>query len=743
MAESLSTNYKMYKSGKQWITASLITGVVSMGMFAGSQTVNADSVSATPVSATPVSATPVSATPVSATPVSAAPVSATPVSTTPVSAAPVSATPVSATPVSAAPVSATPVSTTPVSAAPVSATPVSATPVSATPTSTAPVSATPVSATPVSTTPTSTAPVSATPVSTAPVSATPVSAAPVSATPVSTAPTSKAPVYTARLNIKSNNNSVTANDVKTAPSSILSDTTNYLNVDVQYINDHNALGIAALFSVFAKTAKLAADVNGNIAVQNLIDSNRDFGTRENNYNLTKGDLSYIQNISNNQILNDRAFRSVNSVAILGEFIKIVKNSANQIEINGGRVSTLNEANTFQDAAGNKYIDFDKYFATLYDKAEAYSAITQSEKVITNFSDNNQQVVDVSKADQTQKFIYVDIDYSKLAGPQPITIKGLSNDLDGPTVIFNVKHLPNSDISVQTQINYTYANSISVNSNGEDHTQPNHVLWNFGTTDANININSGRLLGSVLAPKATINVGVNIDGNIVGANVNITGGETHRWDVQTPSSEVPSSEVPSSETPSSETPSSETPSSETPSSETPSSETPSSETPSSETPSSEVPSSETPSSETPSSETPSSEVPSSETPSSETPSSETPSSEVPSSETPSSETPSSETPSSETPSSETPSSETPSSETPSSETPSSETPSSEVPSSETPSSETPSSPIVNVTYKVTNKNNKKLPDTGENKNNHTDVIATALLIGTLGITAVARKKKGDN
>ncbi|WP_174249687.1 LPXTG cell wall anchor domain-containing protein [Leuconostoc gelidum] len=52
-------------------------------------------------------------------------------------------------------------------------------------------------------------------------------------------------------------------------------------------------------------------------------------------------------------------------------------------------------------------------------------------------------------------------------------------------------------------------------------------------------------------------------------------------------------------------------------------------------------------------------------------------------------------------------------------------------------------MVNVTYKVTNKNNKKLPDTGENKNNHTDVIATALLIGTLGITAVARKKKGDN
>ncbi|MBZ5946486.1 MucBP domain-containing protein, partial [Leuconostoc gelidum subsp. gasicomitatum] len=135
MEKSLSTNYKMYKSGKRWITASLITGVVSMGMFAGSQIANADSVSATPVSAAPVSAAPVSEASVSATPVNAASVSATPVSATPVSATPVSATPVSEAPVNEAPVSATPVSATPVSATPVSEAPVNEAPVSATPVS--------------------------------------------------------------------------------------------------------------------------------------------------------------------------------------------------------------------------------------------------------------------------------------------------------------------------------------------------------------------------------------------------------------------------------------------------------------------------------------------------------------------------------------------------------------------------------------------------------------------------------
>ncbi|MBZ5961016.1 MULTISPECIES: LPXTG cell wall anchor domain-containing protein [Leuconostoc gelidum group] len=45
--------------------------------------------------------------------------------------------------------------------------------------------------------------------------------------------------------------------------------------------------------------------------------------------------------------------------------------------------------------------------------------------------------------------------------------------------------------------------------------------------------------------------------------------------------------------------------------------------------------------------------------------------------------------------------------------------------------------------MTNKNNKKLPDTGEDKNDHTDAIATALITSILGITAIVRKKKGDN
>uniref|UniRef100_UPI0035D428A4 LPXTG cell wall anchor domain-containing protein n=1 Tax=Leuconostoc pseudomesenteroides TaxID=33968 RepID=UPI0035D428A4 len=71
------------------------------------------------------------------------------------------------------------------------------------------------------------------------------------------------------------------------------------------------------------------------------------------------------------------------------------------------------------------------------------------------------------------------------------------------------------------------------------------------------------------------------------------------------------------------------------------------------------------------------------------------------------------------------------------------PSSDTPSSDVPSGAVPSSPTVNVVYKVTNKNGKKLPDTGENKDNHAGAIAAALLAGGLGVTSVIRKKKSDD
>ncbi|NLY87108.1 MAG: choice-of-anchor A family protein [Clostridiales bacterium] len=60
-----------------------------------------------------------------------------------------------------------------------------------------------------------------------------------------------------------------------------------------------------------------------------------------------------------------------------------------------------------------------------------------------------------------------------------------------------------------------------------------VLWNFKNRASNqvININRARFQGSILAVGNTVEVGQNVDGCIIADTVNITGGESHRWDFQ--------------------------------------------------------------------------------------------------------------------------------------------------------------------------------------------------------------------
>ncbi|MGQ2283842.1 collagen-binding domain-containing protein, partial [Leuconostoc pseudomesenteroides] len=322
-------------------------------------------------------------------------------------------------------------------------------------------------------------------------------------------------------------------EIKSAPRNIADDTENIPNIKI--IDQNNPLGISAIFAIFSKSASLGADVNGNIATSQLRNSDRDFGTRSNDFNNTNNDISYIQNIDNNGFLNDRAFRADNSVAIFGSSIQVKKNAVNQFEVNNKRVSTLNQDNTQQDKELNQYIDFDHYFNNLSNKSILYMNTDESEHVQKNFQDMNNQLIDISNVNKNKQVIYVDIEFSKLNGPQDITIKGLSSKKNGSSVIFNVRNIPENG-QLQTKINYIYDNGIEIKSNSESHNMPNHVLWNFGNSNSTISINSGRILGSILAPNGTINANVNVDGNIVGSTVNING-ENHRWDLQTPSSDT--------------------------------------------------------------------------------------------------------------------------------------------------------------------------------------------------------------
>lgn len=282
-----------------------------------------------------------------------------------------------------------------------------------------------------------------------------------------------------------------------------------------------------MFHIFANQASLSADTNGNLAVKILNGSN-DFGTRGDSYNLTSGDIYYIQQLAKD--LQSNAFRNKTfNHVVLGKDVNVsIEND--KVLINGITMDNLKPEDVYQDTTGQTYIDFSDVFQQLISASTSYTSTTQSKGVISNYSDMNNRYIDVSGVAAGTQIIYVNVPFEYLSDPQPITIKGISNSLTGPTIVINVTGIPDGNQNISTQVQLDYDDGTNSLPNSKGHSEPNHVLWNLGTGEQVFNFSSGRFMGSVLAPNATINAGVNIDGNIVANIVNITGGESHRWDI---------------------------------------------------------------------------------------------------------------------------------------------------------------------------------------------------------------------
>lgn len=297
-------------------------------------------------------------------------------------------------------------------------------------------------------------------------------------------------------------------------------------IDINHLDAKSTLLLASLFHIFANNANLGADVNGNIAVGTLGGS-IDFGTRGDSIHLINGDIYYIQNLTD--ALNSGSFRNKEfNHVIFGNDID-VQIINDKVYVNGQCMDNLKTHEVFKDSAGTNYIDFEAVFKRLIKASEFYAEKENSAGVIFNVSDMNNRYIDVSKATATDNVIYVNVPAEYLAAPQPLKIYGLSSKIDGPTIVINVTGVSGKELNICTQIHLYYDDDKVEINNGESHAVPNHLLWNFGDLEK-INVCSGRFMGSILAPLATVNAHVNIDGNIVADTVNIIGGESHRWDI---------------------------------------------------------------------------------------------------------------------------------------------------------------------------------------------------------------------
>lgn len=207
------------------------------------------------------------------------------------------------------------------------------------------------------------------------------------------------------------------------------------------------------------------------------------------------------------------------------------------------------------------IDIQGELDKLSQKSDNWASQAQTEGVKADFNDLNNSWIDVSEAiknaGDSKEPIYVTIDAAHLSGDKRnITIKGIPAGAEAPMIILNVINIQGGDLTVQTHLVLEYADGNNIGGSSETPNQFNKLLWNFGTDVNKLHFAGDYHLGSVLATNAHITNAVNIDGNIIGNKVTVSG-ETHRWDLTPPFVEIEEPEKPEPE-PAPENPTPDTP-----------------------------------------------------------------------------------------------------------------------------------------------------------------------------------------
>ena len=317
---------------------------------------------------------------------------------------------------------------------------------------------------------------------------------------------------------------------------------------IKDLANKHPLGIAGIFHIFGNEVTQNGRIAGNIATDKLSGTN--FGTNSNaTNNLTNGDIHYVGNLNGlNKIDGD------NKVVIFGPDIEYRSfENDGAIEVNYGTAEKPDWRKV--DIPYNHIVQADQKINIqgeldkLSQKSDNWASQAQTEGVKADFSTDNSWI-DVSEAiknaGDNKEPIYVTIDAAHLSGDKRnITIKGIPAGAEAPMIILNVTNIQGGDLTVQTHLVLEYADGNNIGGSSETPTQFNKLLWNFGTDVNKLHFARDYHLGSVLATNAHITNAVNIDGNIIGNKVTVSG-ETHRWDLTPPFVEIEEPEKPKPE-----------------------------------------------------------------------------------------------------------------------------------------------------------------------------------------------------
>ena len=318
---------------------------------------------------------------------------------------------------------------------------------------------------------------------------------------------------------------------------------------IKDLADKHPLGIAGIFHIFGNEVTQNGHIAGNIAADKLSGTN--FGTNSNaTNNLTNGDIHYVGNLNGlNKIDGD------NKVVIFGPDIEYRSfENDGAIEVNYGTAEKPDwrkvDIPYNHIVQADQKIDIQGELDKLSQKSDNWASQAQTEGVKADFNDLNNSWIDVSEAiknaGDSKEPIYVTIDAAHLSGDKRnITIKGIPAGAEAPMIILNVINIQGGDLTVQTHLVLEYADGNNIGGSSETPNQFNKLLWNFGTDVNKLHFAGDYHLESVLATNAHITNAVNIDGNIIGNKVTVSG-ETHRWDLTPPFVEIEEPEKPKPE-----------------------------------------------------------------------------------------------------------------------------------------------------------------------------------------------------
>ena len=356
---------------------------------------------------------------------------------------------------------------------------------------------------------------------------------------------------TTNNNVNSENTTINKESVTSAQtqSSAVTQATNDSVPDGGHVSDdfsnesQNQLGYASNFHIFANEAHLNAHTNGNVAVGDFY-GNVNFGTNVIDGGLDR-EVSYIQtphNIASSSFVTSGDTRD--NKVVFGENNNIDVSNSNRPAINGTNLDLINGLEIYQDKNSNEYIDIKNYLDNfLSNKSTSLTAKTPQVSVTnSDFPDKNQRIINLQEYQVTaDNKIIIDLDPSVLNENTPLTIFGLSDTAGGTNVIINVDTKGQDPYEVNSQIKLIYSdgttnNDVTRPNQETEYFDDNHLLWNFYDSTAADKLYQGQVniqrpfQGSVLAPKATVDVNANLDGNIA-ANKVVVSAETHRWDFQ--------------------------------------------------------------------------------------------------------------------------------------------------------------------------------------------------------------------